>query len=174
VVFARGVAKFRDGLRAWLADSENGLSGSALETFRELKSQLDDKEERLHEYERRLTQAAKAEMAQKLMEVPGVGPITATAVMASVADARHFRSGRDFAANLGLVPREHSSGGKQRLYGITNKGDTQLRTLIIHERAAQYALLATSRSGCCAGPARWPSSAPLMWRRSRWPTRWPG
>jgi transposase len=49
-----------------------------------------------------------------------------------VADARHFASGRDFAANLGLVPREHSSGGKQRLYGITKRGDAYLRTLLIH------------------------------------------
>jgi transposase len=131
-VFAAGVAKFRDGLKAWLADPENGLSGSALTTFRELKEQLDDKEARLQAYERRLNQAAKEEKAQKLMEIPGVGPIIATAVLASVADARHYRSGRDFAANLGLVPREHSSGGKQRLYGITCKGDGYLRTLIIH------------------------------------------
>lgn len=131
-VFALGVAKFRDGLLAWLADPENGLSGCALETFRDLKAQLDEKEQRIREYERRLNRAAKDERAQKLMEIPGVGPITATAVIASVADAHHYRSGRDFAANLGLVPREHSSGGKQRLYGITCKGDAYLRTLLIH------------------------------------------
>jgi len=131
-VFAKGVAKFREGLRVWLADEENGLSGAALDTFRELKSQLDEKEERILAYERRLNQAAKTDLGKKLMEVPGVGPITATAVMASVADPRHYRSGRDFAANLGLVPREHSSGGKQRLYGITGKGDSHLRTLLIH------------------------------------------
>jgi transposase len=131
-VFAQGVARFRDGLMAWLADPENGLSGSALTTFRELKDQLDDKDRRILAYERRLNLAAKAEVAQKLMEVPGVGPLTATAVMASVADPHHFRSGRDFAANLGLVPREHSSGGKQRLYGITRRGDSHLRTLLIH------------------------------------------
>jgi transposase len=131
-VFAKGVAKFRDGLKAWLADPDNGLSGSALETFRELKSQLDDKEERLRVYERRLNQAAKDEKARKLMEIPGIGPIIATAVLASVADARHYRSGRDFAANLGLVPREHSSGGKQRLYGLNGKGDDYLRTQLIH------------------------------------------
>jgi len=131
-VFAKGVAKFREGLRAWLVDEENGLSGAALDTFRELKAQLDEKEERILAYERRLNQAAKTDLGKKLMEVPGVGPITATAVIASVADPRHYRSGRDFAANLGLVPREHSSGGKQRLYGITGKGDGYLRTLLIH------------------------------------------
>jgi len=131
-VFAKSVAKFRTGFLAWLADPDNGLSGLALTTFRELKEQLDDKERRILAYERKLNEAAKAETAQKLMEVPGVGPLTATAVMASVADPHHFRSGRDFAANLGLVPREHSSGGKQRLYGITRRGDSHLRTLLIH------------------------------------------
>ena len=131
-VFAQSVARFRDGLMTWLTDPGNGLSGSALETFRELKSQLDDKELRIQAYERRLNQAAKDEKAQRLMQVPGVGPLTATAVLASMADPHHFRSGRDFAANLGLVPREHSSGGKQRLYGITRRGDSYLRTLLIH------------------------------------------
>jgi transposase len=131
-VFATGVARFRDGLMAWLADPENGLSGSALATFLDLKEQLDDKERRILAYERKLNQQAKVETAQKLMDIPGVGALTATAVMASVADPHHFRSGRDFAANLGLVPREHSSGGKQRLYGITRRGDSHLRTLLIH------------------------------------------
>lgn len=131
-VFPLGVAKFRSGLRAWLADDGNGLSGSALETFRELIEQLDDKEKRIDAYDQRLTHAAKDERALALMEIPGVGKITATAILAAVADANHFDSGRDFAANLGVVPREHSSGGKQRLYGITKRGDTYLRTLLIH------------------------------------------
>lgn len=122
----------------WTAIPESGRSrcASAAHAFNarkhELKEQLDDKEQRILAYERRLNQAAKAETAQKLMEIPCVGPIIATAVMASVADPHHFRSGRDFAANLGLVPREHSSGGKQRLYGITCKGDSHLRTFLIH------------------------------------------
>ncbi|MEA0722032.1 IS110 family transposase, partial [Xanthomonas campestris] len=70
-VFAVGVAKFKSGLLAWLADPENGLTGSALATFRELKEQLDDTEQRIQAYERKLNQAAKSEVAQKLMEVPG-------------------------------------------------------------------------------------------------------
>jgi len=132
-VFSLGVAKFHSELKAWLADPENGLSGSALATFEELVSQLRDKDERIDVYDRRLAQAAKDdERAQRLMEVPGIGKLTATAVLATVADAGHFDSGRDFAANLGLVPREHSSGGRQRLFGITKRGDTYLRTLLIH------------------------------------------
>lgn len=131
-VFPVGVAKFLAGFRQWIADPENGLSGSALDTFRELRDQLADRDARLQVYETRLNQAAKDERAVKLMEVPGVGKITATALLAAIADARHYDSGRDFAANLGVVPREHSSGGKQRLYGINKRGDAYLRTLLIH------------------------------------------
>lgn len=132
-VFPVGVAKFLTGIREWLSDPENGLSGSALATFQELREQLADKETRIEGYDRRLTQAVKEDRrAPQLMEVPGMGKITATAVLASVSNVRHYDNGRDFAANLGLVPREHSSGGKQRLYGITKRGDTYLRTLLIH------------------------------------------
>lgn len=132
-VFPVGVAKFLTGIRDWLTDPENGLSGSALATFQELREQLADKEMRIEVYDGRLTQAVKDDArATRLMEVPGVGKITATAILASVSDARHYDHARDFAANLGVVPREHSSGGKQRLYGINKRGDTYLRTLLIH------------------------------------------
>ena len=139
-VYALGVAKFLKGVTAWLAETENGLSGSALATFTELKAQLDDKDVRITVYDERLARAAKEdERAKKLMAMPGIGKLTATAVLAAVSDAHHFNNGRDFAANLGLVPREHSSGGKQRLFGITKRGDKYLRTLLIH--GARSALL---------------------------------
>lgn len=132
-VFPEGVAKFRTAFAAWLMDAQNGLSGSAMDTFADLIAQLDDKESRIATYDKRLLQAAQAdERAKRLREVPGIGPLTATAIIASVADAHHFGSGRDFAANLGLVPREHSSGGNQRLFGITKRGDVYTRTLLIH------------------------------------------
>jgi transposase len=139
-VFPKGVAKFRDGLKPWLSDDGNGLSAMALETFRDLVAQLDDKETRLQTYDRRIAGIARAdEAAKRLLEVPGIGPLTATAIRATVSCAGGFRSGRDFSANLGLVPREHSSGGKQRLFGITKRGDHYLRTLLIH--GARSALL---------------------------------
>lgn len=132
-IFPLGAAKFRAGVTAWLDDEGNGLSGMAQETFRDLLAQLDDKEARLQVYDRRLAEVARTnEKAQRLLAVPGIGILTATALVASVADATDFKSGRDLAANLGLVPREHSSGGKQRLYGITKRGDRYLRTLLIH------------------------------------------
>ena len=132
-VFPQGVAKFRAGLSPWLADERNGLSAMALETFRDLVAQLDDKETRLQAYERRLAGAARAnEASKRLLAVPGIGIITATAILATVADPKDFKQGRDLSANLGLVPREHSSGGKQRLPGITKRGDRYPRTLLIH------------------------------------------
>jgi transposase len=132
-VFAVGVARFRLGLTDWLQDDNHGLSGSAHSSLTELKEQWDDKETRIANYDQRLQQAAKDDpRAKRLLDIPGVGKLTATAVIAALSDARHFKTGRDFAANLGIVPKEHSSGGKQRLYGITKRGDSYLRTLLIH------------------------------------------
>lgn len=71
-------------------------------------------------------------LCQKIAAVPGIGPITATAIVAAVGRADGFRNGRHLAAWLGLVPRQHSSGGKSQLYGISKRGDKYLRTLLIH------------------------------------------
>ena len=72
------------------------------------------------------------EAVRKLTEIPGLGPITASSIVATVGDAREFKNGRQLAAWLGLVPRQNSSGGKQTLLGISKRGDTYLRTLMIH------------------------------------------
>ncbi|MDQ4222801.1 IS110 family transposase, partial [Pseudomonas aeruginosa] len=69
---------------------------------------------------------------QRLLAVEGLGPFSASAVAASAGDARQFRTGRQFAAWLGLVPRQHSTGGQQRVGNISKRGDTYLRTLLIH------------------------------------------
>ncbi|MFP3559473.1 IS110 family transposase [Paraburkholderia sp. SIMBA_049] len=71
-------------------------------------------------------------LCQKIAAVPGIGPVTATAIVAAVGRADGFRNGRHLAAWLGLVPRQHSSGGKSHLYGISKRGDRYLRTLLIH------------------------------------------
>jgi transposase len=71
-------------------------------------------------------------LAQKMQKVPGIGPLSATALVASVGDARAYTNGRQMAAWLGLVPGQHSSGGKAKLLGISKRGDTYLRTLLVH------------------------------------------
>jgi transposase len=80
---------------------------------------------------------------QRITAIPGVGPLIATATIASVADARQFRSGREFAAYLGLVPRQSGTGGRVKLLGISKRGDTYLRMLLIH--GARSVLLSHSR-----------------------------
>ena len=138
-VCAVGVAKFLSGFNVWLADERHGLSGSAKMTFEQLKVQLDNKDARIALCNLGLAQVTKEDArASRLIEIPGAGKLTATAVLAAIADVHHFGSGRAFAANLGLVLRKHSSGGKQHLYGVTKPVDTYLRTLLIH--AARSAL----------------------------------
>ena len=80
-------------------------------------------------YDRRISED---ERTDRLTAVPGVGPLTATALIAAVGNARQFRSGRELAAWLGLVPRQHSSGDRVTLLGISKRGDRYLRTLLIH------------------------------------------
>ena len=70
--------------------------------------------------------------AKRLQQIPGIGPIIATALICAIGDGKQFKRGRDMAAWLGLTPRQHSSGGKDRLLGISKRGDAYLRTLLIH------------------------------------------
>lgn len=87
--------------------------------------------------------------SRRLARVPGIGPLTASALVASVGDARSFRSGRQLAAWLGLVPRQNSSGGKNVLLGISKRGDVYLRTLLIH--GARSLLHVAKRKECKSG-----------------------
>lgn len=133
VVITQGVAAVRKGLPEILEDGDNGLPALAREVFAELYERLCGCDERIGEYDRRIGALARAsEPAQRLMQVEGVGPLTATAIVATVGDARQFRNGRQFAAWLGLVARQRSSGGKARHGRITKRGDVYLRTLLVH------------------------------------------
>lgn len=95
--------------------------------------------EQFHSIEEKITRAEswidpfmkQSTLCQKTTAIPGIGAITATAIVAAVGDAREFKNGRHLAAWIGLVPRQHSSGGKSRLLGISKHGDTYLRTLLI-------------------------------------------
>lgn len=71
-------------------------------------------------------------VAKRLQQLRGIGPLIATAMVATIGDAKQYRKGRDMAAALGLTPRQHSTGGKDRLLGITKRGDAYLRCLLIH------------------------------------------
>ena len=133
IVKAQGVDKLRRALPNIVEDGENGLPGLARETFAELRERLRSLDSRVAHYDRRIEGIAKEmEAARRLMAIKGIGPITATALVATIGNATVFQNGRQFAAWLGLTPRQHSSGGKSRLGRISKRGDVYLRTLLIH------------------------------------------
>jgi transposase len=86
------------------------------------------------------------ERARRLAQVNGIGPVTASAIVATIGNGRDFRNGRQFAAWLGLVPRQHSTGGVQRLGRITKRGDVYLRTLLVHGARSELRLTADPQS----------------------------
>jgi transposase len=97
-----------------------------------LAAQLDLVNAQILENDRRIRMSARAtETGRRLMEIPGVGPVLASAIVAAVPDPKAFKSGRNLAAWIGLVPRQNSSGGKERLGGITKQGDRYLRQLLV-------------------------------------------
>ncbi len=159
------------GLRQALAAENSELSGAIGELLRELSGWLRELEQRIAAITRRIERAAKDdERCARLMEVPGVGPLTSTALVATVGNAREFKSGRALSAYLGLTPRQHSSGGKTVLLGISKHGDRYLRTLLIHgARSVLYGRRLQAHPRAHGPGASWPPAVPT-WRRSRWLT----
>jgi transposase len=99
----------------------------------EMAGRLKHLDERIHEYDLKVVRVfGQDERCQRLAKVEGVGPLTATALVAAVGNAHEFKSGRELSAWLGLVPRQHSSGGRNLLLNISKRGDRYLRTLLIH------------------------------------------
>src|ERR1700752_2865131 len=100
--------------------------------MRELREELTELDALITGYDRKIRELyRKSEICQRLGKVEGIGPVTATALVAAVGDRSSFKSGRQFAAWLGLVPKQRSSGGRARLFGISKRGDRYLRTLLI-------------------------------------------
>jgi len=133
LVVPQGIETLKRQLPDILQDAENGLPALARETLADLMAQVRHWDERVAHYDGQIAQlAAQSEPAQRLMKLEGIGPLTATALVASVGNAQVFDNGRQFAAWLGMVPKQHSSGGKFRLGHITKRGDPYLRKLLIH------------------------------------------
>lgn len=133
IVVSQGVAQIRKGLPWILEDAENGLTSLSREILLDCQEQLADVSKRIDVYDKRIAVLAKEmESAKRIMKLSGVGPITATAIVATAGDAKTFKNGRQFAAWIGLTPRQHSSGGKSRLGRISKRGDGYLRRLLIH------------------------------------------
>jgi transposase len=132
-VIAQGFAPLRQRVPEILEDASNELPGSFRLLVQRLMDHMNVLEAQVVELSAQIQawHRANAE-SQKLEQIPGIGPITASALVASVGDATQFKCGRELSAWIGLVPRQHSSGGKERLLGISKRGDVYLRTLLIH------------------------------------------
>jgi|APTNR8051073442_1049403.scaffolds.fasta_scaffold14400_2 transposase len=133
VILPVGREKMMAQLPQALARLEDTLPAMVLETLREQRARLERLSEDIEGIERKLWAWRKEDEAVKrLMQIPGVGLLTATAAVATIGDAKVFSSGRECAAFLGLVPRQSGTGGKVRLSGITKRGDVYLRKLLVH------------------------------------------
>ncbi len=133
IVIPQGITHIAQRLPDILEDAENGLPGQFRLLLQRLGDNLKEMDRQVGELEREIQLSHRRnEASRKLAEIPGIGPITASALVASVGDAKNFGNGRQMAAWLGLVPRQDSTGGKPRLLGISKRGDTYLRTLLIH------------------------------------------
>ena len=116
-----------------IEDGENDLPGSFRLLIQRLVDHLKELDRQVGELEAEIQLWHRNNpSSKKLAKIPGVGPMTATAMVASIGDAKSFKNGRQVSAWIGIVPRQHSTGGKQVLLGISKRGDTYLRTLLIH------------------------------------------
>jgi len=133
IVVGKGVATLRKTLPDILEDADNGLAPLFREVLCGLSDELHRLAERIAAYDGQIKHlSAQSDACQRLMTIPGVGPMTATALAAAVGNAKVFANGREMSAWLGLVPRQCSTGGKPKLLGISKRGDTYLRKLLIH------------------------------------------
>jgi transposase len=127
-----GIRHLRKEVILWQERTRNEL-GILNTLIDQLLSHLKDLEERLSQVEKQIKQILHENAACKLIEsIPGVGVLTATAIIGSFGCAENFADGRKFASALGLTPREHSSGGKQVLLGISKRGNGYVRKLLVH------------------------------------------
>lgn len=133
LIVPQGIAQVYKCVPALLDNVKDELPGALLDLIRRLMEHLSELDLQVEEMEWQIQSWHRANpLSKKLEKIPGIGPITASALVASIGDAKNFENGRQLAAWLGLVPKQHSSGGKQNLLGISKRGDTYLRTLLIH------------------------------------------
>jgi len=131
-----------------LEDADLKLSGALRTLLAQLKLELDQMAVRIDEADTVLSRTTHQNPAcQRLVAIPGVGPVIATALIAAIGNGAAFRKGREFAAWMGIVPGEYSTGGKQKLLGISKRGNTYLRTLFIHGARAVLQQRAKQTSG---------------------------
>lgn len=133
IIINQGITSLRKAIPALLEDGENGLTPLFRELLQQKYGQLQALDNHVAYYTHKIQQQAKhCDIIQRLQSLPGFGAIVASNYHSVIGDGKAFRKGRDVSASLGLVPRQHSSGGKNTLLGISKRGDKYLRSLIVH------------------------------------------
>ncbi len=132
-ILPEGYRAFSKAFPAALARAAERLPAMLIDSLREQWGRAQDTDREMAVLERRLSNLFRHNPdCQKIAEIPGVGLLTATATVAAIGDVRTFKSGREFASWLGLVPRQSGTGGRVRQMGLSKRGDTYLRTLLMH------------------------------------------
>lgn len=178
IVVAQGARRVGPGLQDAIADHTNELTGLSRDLLATLADELAGLEARLQELDHQLVALCRqSELCRRVSSVPGIGPVIATALVASIGDGRQFKNGRELAAWIGLVPRQRSSGGKIRLVGIGKRAHHYLRNLLIHggravlrfargrtdPRSRWLSSLETRRGRNCAIVAQANKTARIAW-----------
>ena len=132
ITVRKGRRHMEAALPGILEDADAKLSGALRLLLAQLRLELEQTALRIEEADAVIQRTAREnEACQRLVKIPGIGPVTATAVIAAIGNGAAFRKGREFAAWMGVVAREHSTGGKQKLLGISKRGNAYLRRLFV-------------------------------------------
>jgi transposase len=151
MVFAKSPIRLREAIPTVLENVEENLTPSMRNLIAMMWSEWKDLELQLAAINAEVERIASSDAAcQRLRQIPGIGPLVATAIVASIGNGSAFKKGREFAAWMGLIPRQHSTGGKARLYGITKRGNRYLRMILVHE--ARAVVLRSKRDRIAMGP----------------------
>jgi transposase len=133
IVMPKGITAVFNRVPEILEEAENGIPGTLRNLLQRLTEHLKELDKKVDELETEINHwHLNNENSRKLAAIPGIGPLTASAIIATVGKASDFKSGRQMAAWFGLVPKQNSSGGKQNLLSISKRGDAYIRILLIH------------------------------------------
>jgi transposase len=134
IIVPQGISKLINQLPLIIENADNLLSTCSREIFSELLAELYHQSDRIKSYDSKISALIKQnEKCQRLLNISGIGPLAATAIVANCTEPSCFKNGRDYAAYLGLVPKQHSSGGRERQLGISKRGNKFIRKLLVHD-----------------------------------------
>jgi transposase len=151
MVFAKTPFKLKQAMPEILENADANLTPRMRNLVSMLWSEWKDLEQQIVAMNGEVEQIASSDPAcQRLRQIPGIGPLVATAIVAAIGNGAAFKKGREFSSWLGLVPRQHSTGGKARLFGISKRGNSYLRKLLVH--GARSAVLIVKRERSPFGP----------------------